>query len=805
MLTLVVWPLHLRAPIACQERCAQERFPGQSSIYFNDLPRSKHQGRAAVERCENDGPMKGESNLGISGIAYNCLISTLQQIVEIGDLCFYIKMDSHSPAPEDPLLAALPPATDYMTYLTLLEYQLNVQNLPTLTRLLAEDDGSLAREIGWDLLRLVLAMLEETPAEASKCLEVIAQRGNPREVVVRVAEELEKLAQDTDSSDAAEEVSDQETDELPTFAGEATRIHLGRMTLDGTPETAQRGRRGVDDHTEDEATTETAETSGDASRLQALLMMLSIVHPRIRTQYPSRFLATSLPAALGAYRRIPCSPATTSAFLALLSKLAGTRPPSLPPRPSSLAGPAPLASGPAGGPAITKSTPPLPDPEAAAEVETGVNIGSETEKKIILRLLQAVMLEILDEYTSSFQSGDCPCLSWTARLREKFEPKRILPGRLTETERWETTPELKARDRVMMAFDELSRDLHVDLLSQTKAIVDAEGKSDTDVPSTAETEVSEYPTSPSQIPFPPTGVVLLYADQQYLRHDGSSPSVSQWELAQLFTSFFPVSAAPTVPSAPLQDALLSLLYGSTQLSVEASQSADRRQQPDAFVRLLSSLTQSFTITPHPHLRDDAHHIATRLLHSYPRTEVRLEIIQQTVRGVSGSDEAEQAIPLAPPMQTGVLKAVAVDWLKDEFLSHFRHGASTDVGMDPGILSTDETLAALLFPRLSLPNESQIDEFLLTVPFYISSMNLLCVLLSHARGLPVIDAAAGPLLVALESWLDFLVELVNPVQGHTQIQTQTENDDQVAIAESMPDIYALDDACRRARGAIDKRS
>lgn len=61
-------------------------------------------------------------------------------------------------APEgDPLVDTLPPATDYMTYLTLLEYQLTPQNLPTLSRLLSDDDGTLARKLAGTYLNLFCA------------------------------------------------------------------------------------------------------------------------------------------------------------------------------------------------------------------------------------------------------------------------------------------------------------------------------------------------------------------------------------------------------------------------------------------------------------------------------------------------------------------------------------------------------------------------------------------------------------------------------------------------------------------------
>ncbi len=349
---------------------------------------------------------------------------------------------------EDPLVAALPPATDYMTYLTLLEYQLTPQNLPTLSRLLSEDDGKLVEEIGWDLLRLVLPMLSHAPDEANQCLEFIARKGNPREVVVRVAEELEKLGDRVEDEDFDQEADD---DEMRTFAGEAPHVHLGAMKLDGMPQAKQSVETGPADSDVDQK----PPSSLKELKLRALFNMLGALHPRIKTQYPSRFLATSLPAALGAYRQIPISAATTTAFLTMLETLSGKTRPPLPPRAGSAAVTTRTSGGQTQG--VTPAPAPLPDPEAKAEEEeTGGKVPSGEEKAIIFRLLNAVMLEVLDEYLSSLTSSEHPSMSWTARLRETFEPQRVLSGRSTETQLWQETEDLKQRDALLARFHKLA-------------------------------------------------------------------------------------------------------------------------------------------------------------------------------------------------------------------------------------------------------------------------------------------------------------------------------------------------------------
>lgn len=88
---------------------------------------------------------------------------------------------------ENPLLEAKPPATDYITYLTIVEYNLTLENLPVLHEVL--QDTNLTTNIGWDLLHLLIPLL---PA-SQQCLQDIARLGNPREVVLKVTEALRLL------------------------------------------------------------------------------------------------------------------------------------------------------------------------------------------------------------------------------------------------------------------------------------------------------------------------------------------------------------------------------------------------------------------------------------------------------------------------------------------------------------------------------------------------------------------------------------------------------------------------------------
>jgi Uncharacterised protein family, YAP/Alf4/glomulin len=718
-------------------------------------------------------------------------------------ICYLVvatpKMENAATASdEDPLIAALPPATDYITYLTLLEYQLNPQNLSTLNRLLSNDGGTLAEEIGWDLMRLVLPMLSDVPAAAGQCLDTIAQRGNPREVVVRLAEELEKLGRgpsgDFDDGIIDPTNDDEDGDGLPTFPGEAKRIHLGEMKLDGMPESEDKSSEVEDASEGEEPAIDT--TQQDQDSFTSLLSMLCTVHPRIKTQYPSRFLATSLPAALKAYRRIPTSLATTKAFLGCLKALSAKQKPPLPPRTSTAST---LAPNDITSQATVKAA--SPDPEASAEAAAGTNVPSSNEKSIISRLLQAVLLEVIDEYMSSLEIHEVQSMSWTIRSRERSEPNKLVPGKETETELWQTDEDFKQRDELTKDFCALAAELHLDSSVELENLASGSSTSQEEAKENVdEEEPSEYPTSPSQIPFAPTAVLLLGAASQSIA-TAAKHGLSLEQLSRIFHLITPLSESPTLPNPAVQDALHSLLDRSLIMS-PPTKACDQAN----FAQLVSILTQTFSVNPHPQLRDDAHHLATKILHDYCDPETRLAVIKQTMSGSTAPLTTEanaRPILLATPFTEGVLKAVGVDWLKNEILEHMKSSSAQDPqsqtpdttsGISPNALDTDAELSDLVFP--SIPAEKATsdseDKVLLLLPFYISVLNLCCVVLSNTSSadLQSIREKAATLQSSLTPWLDHLLPQIS----------QDGN-----VGQSAPEIFALDDASRRLKAIIDTKT
>lgn len=228
-----------------------------------------------------------------------------------------------------------PPATDAFTYLTIVESSLSPDILPTLAEIL--DDAELTNDIGWDLVDMLISV----PGSA-ECLERVARLGNPREVILKVLEVMDKTAA------AAEKEHERE---------------------EGGTTTTEPG----------------AEVSG-ADKFIALVGMLKILHGRLQVKVPSRFLHTTLDTVYRAYD--PKSPESTAAVIDLARSLSGEKRPPLPSRQSSTMLATPFQT--------TDPSQAAPDPEAEKS-----DVPSPLEPEIISRLLQSFMTCIIESYVNS--------------------------------------------------------------------------------------------------------------------------------------------------------------------------------------------------------------------------------------------------------------------------------------------------------------------------------------------------------------------------------------------------------------------
>lgn len=312
---------------------------------------------------------------------------------------------------DNPLLTALPPASDYLTYLTVVEYNLTAEQLPTFHKIL--QDPTLTANIGWDLVHLLLPFLPLS----RPCLLDVARLGNPREVVLKATEVLEGLGMDS--------ADDFASDEGGNVGG------LGDVKLTEHEAEKPSENQLVTSPVENSPSTGPEEPSKKAQFI-ILLEMLSILHPRIKTKYPSRFLATSLREIIRVYLQLASDFEATDAVLSFVKTVSGEGRPKLPPRKASMTM------------AVDEKAQIAPDPE-------GQEIAVEPEETILKnRLLQSFLTYVTDDFISSIPSiDDIPGLAWSCRLQERSHPHTIIPGRQTYMEIFHQNKELRERDVIV--------------------------------------------------------------------------------------------------------------------------------------------------------------------------------------------------------------------------------------------------------------------------------------------------------------------------------------------------------------------
>ncbi|OJD34212.1 uncharacterized protein BKCO1_2400037 [Diplodia corticola] len=593
---------------------------------------------------------------------------------------------------DHPLIAGRPPAMDYLTYLTLIEHNLNPELLPVLHKVL--QDPELTSNIGWDLVQLLLPLL---PA-SEECLQDIARLGNPREVVLKVTEALRlidfgAIEQEEDDDEALARAADNAIiSDDESVAGESSADH--------------------------------ATSSKDPLQIMqfdALLSMLSVLHPRIRTKYPSRFLSTSLQAVLSAYDEAgPYAGQLTPAVTKFLKTLSGTKRPHLPPRTSSFSV------------AGLNRVAPAPDPEGSKELP------APAEDDLQKRLLQSFLTHVLEDYMSSFSSFDgVPALSWSSRVHEKLHPERNIPNKKTFAERFNTEEPLVARTGIVGQLAALSVDLDIDTNDLLAAIKDTNPE-----PTGLPTE-EEPPAAAADIPLAKTGSLFLFTARKIgeviygLRTDAKDLPLFP-DHATVLHNFVGLETA--MDTGLHSDALVDSLLTLGILAVERNEIGEPAEDED-FIKYLQVTSLLAANNPSPTLRYHAHYLTTTVLRSHPSDLVRLTFIRDTLEHC--------------PYEN--LKATAVGWMKGETIEanmatlkagqeaasassktpgHSRT-TSTATDGDESIFATPvalATIAPFLFPEithdLSGPSISEAwQKFKLDLSLYLATLNFYYLLLS----------------------------------------------------------------------------
>jgi len=589
---------------------------------------------------------------------------------------------------DNPLRRALPPKTDYLSYLTILEYNLTAEQLPVLHDIL--QDTTLTAHIGWDLVHLLLPLL---PA-SRQCLHDVARLGNPREVVLKATELLEEIATEG-AEDAGDEDSEDENQEVEMGHFEERGSHTkGEVPGNEKAEQAPKARNG------------TSPTQSKILPFTTLLDMLAILHPRIKTKCPSRFLSTSLQAVLLAYSKIIVREGATDAVLGFIKQLSGTKRPMLPPRKSSSRVPSAPTD---------RAQESAPDPEAQDAADPG-------EAALQKRLLQSFLSYVAEVYLASTLDSehDIPVMAWSSRYQEKLHPEKVIPGRRTYSEMFTEEDGLHERDATMgqisvrpprplplhilpLTSQALARDLGTDP-AELLHLISNPSPPDLD-------ESNDLPSTPSDVPLSRTGALYLTASLAASSTLYDAPTSIPSSLP-----FYPsiVNALINSPTSGTLGAeppayLDSLFFlGFFILNpLTAISSLD----DESFNNSLQRLSMLSANTQYPTLRYHAHQLASRMLHLHPSADVRLAFIRDTLEHC--------------PYEN--LKASAVGWLKDEILS-----ANNDpkekktIFASPALL---QILAPSLFPPLAVQaNTSEnFRAFQMTQVFYLAVLNLLYLL------------------------------------------------------------------------------
>ncbi|KAI1124779.1 YAP-binding/ALF4/Glomulin [Nemania abortiva] len=499
---------------------------------------------------------------------------------------------------------------DSFTYLTILQYHASTPGiLPTLNEVL--QNANLTQEIGWDLVQTLI------PIDGSEdCLETVARLGNPREVIIKVMETMAALARQF--GEAQDDAVEGHSDSAP-------------------------------------------KSSDIPSRIITLIGMLAILQRRIKTKYPSRFLAPSLISVLEAY--LP-TPEMTTAVINLVRSLSGRQRPPLPTRTSSIDVLNPDEHG-----DFSKNA---PDPEAEQE--------DPKEEALNRKLLQSFTTCVLQRYINVHE------MQWSPRLLEVYHPDKLIPGKVTTTQAFREDEILQKRDAVVGQLAALLRDLGMNDFSTAFVRGVLCQPSDADPLSNLEMFDSVDDIHLSQ-----GGTACLIAywifSTDAFSADNPTPQMhifpEHLDMLQLFLGANPKSEIERNPG--IADALLAIGLGLHHKGLVAA------NKDSKYMVYHHCLTLIAVFHPDIQVRNAATRFAGTLLHSDPDDESRRDILEDLLQNC--------AFP--------ALNACAIRWLQEEIIAAHNSKISN-------VFSTSEIIERLeydLFPDSQTAAKMDGDELL----------------------------------------------------------------------------------------------
>jgi hypothetical protein len=486
--------------------------------------------------------------------------------------------------------------TDNVTYLTYVEQHITKEKLPILQKVL--EDAELVESIGWDLVATLIPLLPESQT----CLRMVARGGNPKEVVLKVAESLRGL----NFEDSEEEEEDGEAQSTAATDGDA-KLHLNSANLEDLP-------LGV-------------------LQFQILVQMLGMLHPKIKAKAPSRFLSASLQAILAAYAGASSHhEVLTLEIVKFIKTLTGTKRPQFPPRRTSSA--VLLAT-------LSSKPPAFGPPPPSSEMP------ESEEDRIHLRLLQSFLTHTLDDYMQSFHPyDDISGLAWCSRYWEEIKHPYLVPSQISVTDRFSNSAELEIRLTTVGQLVAVAQDLEIHSDDLIATILDPTPEEEGD-----RAQEQDSPSSAASIPLSKDGALYLYTARKAMEvlYGGASitDDIPIFPGHALMTRVFiedlgedGLRAAPE----PLLDALL--FHGLIALQIGHVGDPQSDEQFAAYLQSISLVSAS---VPSPTIRFHAHYLTTAVLRSHPKDVTRFAYIRDTLEHC--------------PFEN--LKASAVSWIKDE--------------------------------------------------------------------------------------------------------------------------------------------
>ncbi|PTB67887.1 DUF1760-domain-containing protein [Trichoderma citrinoviride] len=529
-----------------------------------------------------------------------------------------------------------PPATDAATYLTIVEKSLTPEVLPALQEIL--EDVALTTEIGWDLVD----MLIDVPG-SEECLESIARLGNPREVILKVLEVMEKTTAAGEEEDEEEQAREEQEEQ------------------------DESEKKGKEKEKEEDGNSAAITTKGETKATRhfvTLCGMLGILLKRLQVKAPSRFLHTTLETVQRCYEAT--SAASTAAVISLVQSLARKTRPPLPSRKSSVMLDTPFQD--------SDPAKQAPDPEAERS-----DILNEDEPQLIANLLQSFITCIIEAYVNS--NG----LEWASRMLEYTYPERIVPGRKTMIQTFKERVELQARDALVGQLVALASDLGLSKLPSFKLKEYLEG------PVRRQPLSIDFdPQQPEQLYLSTGGLICLHAYWMFAADvfdaDRGFPDehlIPQYMLPDhqtLLTNFLGDEPQAQIVANPGTTEALIVMAIWLDGRKAISNPKGAGTTTSGFMPYHHLLTLISAFHPNLRVRNAATVVAGYILHADPEEEDRLAILE---------DMLESCI-------FPTLQACAVTWLREELIAAKRSGSK-------GRFSSPECLEAVqytLFPDLS---------------------------------------------------------------------------------------------------------